>query len=78
VVLFIFSFGNVNIFIKASSYGIIFTLFMIFFIVYHGILAFSDSNFEFLSRVVIQMNDKKIDLFKTNFAPLAGMCTLGF
>lgn len=78
ILFLIVSFGNINIFIKANSFGTIFIVFTICLIVYYGIKSLGDTTFVFADSVVEAISQTKIDLWKTNFAPLAGMSTLGF
>lgn len=78
ILFFIVSFGNIEFFIKINSYGTIFLIFMICFIVYHGAISLTNTNFTLSDTVVESMRLSKIDLFKTNFGPLAGISTLGF
>ena len=74
----IISFGNIKVFIKLNSYGTVFTIFIISFIVYFGFASFTNTTFVFGESTEKVLNQRNIDLFKLNFAPLAGMSTLGF
>ena len=79
VVLFIIiCYGNIKFFIKLNSYGTIFTIFVISFIVYYGLVSFTNTDFVVGQSVEKLLNQSNINLFKSNFAPLAGMSTLGF
>lgn len=74
---------DLTIFMKVGSIGVLFVLMLIVFIIYTGIVAFTNTEFMFGPADAIQNIDWKNDLriltlMSPNFSPLAGILGLGY
>ncbi|CAI2361314.1 unnamed protein product [Moneuplotes crassus] len=79
VILFLMcSFGSIDVFIKLNSFGTACIVFIIFFILYYGVTALTTTSFVFEAGFQSSLDTSNLLLINTNFAPLAGMLTIGY
>lgn len=80
ILFFLVTFGNIEVFIKLNSLGTFCIVFILFFIIYYGISALTtviSMNDDNISKS-LDMDMSKLFMINTNFAPLAGMLTIGY
>ena len=86
VLIILSSKKDLSIFQKLSSFGVMFVLFLICFIIYIGIMSFTDTNFvigssmDAFNMTIQQWNEstRYIVLVNKNFSPLAGLLCVGY
>jgi hypothetical protein len=83
VLVLICSKKDLGIFLKVGSYGVIFIVMLMVFIVATGIIAFGNTTFMTGSakdNIATNWsdNERTLVLFNTNFAPLAGILCCGY
>lgn len=74
---------DLNIFMRIGSFGVIFILLFVFYIIFNYIYATSNTTFEFGSMVQSDATDwtaqtRTVVLFNSNFGPLAGILCAGY
>lgn len=73
-----------SLFVKINSIGVIFVLFVFFFIIGFGLYSFTNTSFEFdqlpevKESAKVEPNTSFISLFNLQFSSLCGMLSLGY
>ena len=75
---------DINIFMRIGSFGVIFVVFLMIFIIATGIIAFTDTTFSIGSTADSNAtkwkdsNERVLVMFNTNFSPLLGILCTGY
>ena len=69
---------ELSLFIRINTYGTIFVMMVLLFIISFGIIGLTTTTYVFTQDEVVSKETRYIPLFSKNFASLAGILSLGF
>jgi hypothetical protein len=74
---------EIKVFMRISSFGVVFVIFLMLYIITTGIISLSDTTFQFGTTAESNLTDwnesvRTLVLFNTNFSPLAGILCTGY
>jgi hypothetical protein len=78
ILLLLTAIRNLSVFVKISTFGVIFIFMIIAFIIGIGIYSFTNTNYVFTEPPVTDHDSSWIKLFSGNFAPLMGILGGGY